>query len=48
MFVKKNMYAMNENMKPGRRSTIEYNIDAINTMMDTISTEATTFLTKRK
>ena len=37
---------MNQSMNPDRRSNRQSSIDAINAM-DTVSTEATTFLTKR-
>ena len=40
------VYAMNHSMNPDRRSNRQSSIDAINAM-DTVSTEATTFLTKR-
>ena len=40
------VYAMNQSMNPDRRSNRQSSIDAINAM-DTVSTEAMTFLTKR-
>jgi hypothetical protein len=39
-------FAVNQNMKPDRRSSRESRADAI-TAMDALSAEATTFVTKR-